>query len=102
MEVPLEQAVGEVEKTLAGSAGEQSGGGGQPLAGVLRRERRLLLRQAVDRLPEQRRKCITLWAYHGLKYEQIAAVLGLSLGTVKAHLAQARKQLETLTREEGS
>jgi RNA polymerase sigma-70 factor (ECF subfamily) len=63
---------------------------------VLDAEERRLLRQAVERLPEQRRKCIVLWAYHGLTYEQIAVALRLALGTVKAHLAQARAQLEDL------
>jgi RNA polymerase sigma-70 factor (ECF subfamily) len=66
------------------------------LESVLDSEQRRLLRQAVARLPEQRRKCIVLWAYHGLTYEQIAIALRLALGTVKAHLAQARKQLEDL------
>ena len=37
-----------------------------------------------------------MWAYQELSYKQIAAVMGLSIGTVKAHLAQARRQLETL------
>jgi RNA polymerase sigma-70 factor (ECF subfamily) len=66
------------------------------LDGVLDAEQRRLLREAVARLPEQRRKCIVLWAYHGLTYEQIAVALRLALGTVKAHLAQARRQLEDL------
>lgn len=63
---------------------------------VLDGERRRLLREAIGKLPEQRRKCIVLWAYHGLTYEQIAAVMKLAVGTVKAHLAQAREQLERL------
>jgi len=63
---------------------------------VLERERLEILRQAIDQLPPQRRRCIVLWAYQGLTYEQIATALRLSLGTVKAHLAQARRQLETL------
>lgn len=65
-------------------------------ARVLQRERLEILRQAIDQLPPQRRRCIVLWAYQGLTYEQIATALRLSLGTVKAHLAQARQQLETL------
>jgi RNA polymerase sigma-70 factor (ECF subfamily) len=60
---------------------------------VVGRERREILRQAVSRLPPKRRRCVTLWAYHDLSYEEIARHMGLSLGTVKAHLAQAREQL---------
>jgi len=75
------------------------GGGPEPdreptaLAAVLRDEQRRALRVAVERLPPQRRRCIVLWAYHELTYEQIAVVMRLSIGTVKAHLAQARQQL---------
>lgn len=61
---------------------------------VLDSERREILRQAIEKLPTQRRRCIILWAYHDLTYEQIAVAMRLSTGTVKAHLAQARQQLE--------
>jgi RNA polymerase sigma-70 factor (ECF subfamily) len=63
---------------------------------VLAVEQREILRQAIDRLPEQRRKCLVLWVYHELTYEQIAVTMRLAIGTVKAHLAQAREQLERL------
>lgn len=66
---------------------------------VLDDERRRALRRAIERLPDQRRKCIVLWAYHGLTYEQIARTLRLAIGTVKAHLAQAKQQLQELTEE---
>ena len=36
---------------------------------------------------------MVLWAYAELSYEQIATVMRLSIGTVKAHLAQARQQV---------
>lgn len=66
---------------------------------VLLAERRRILREAVANLPTQRRRCIVLWAYRELSYDQIAGVMQLSIGTVKAHLAQARRQLETLAAE---
>lgn len=69
---------------------------------VLRRERLEILREAILRLPPQRRRCLVLWAYRRLTYEQIATVMRVSLGTVKAHLAQARKQLESLVEEAGN
>jgi len=73
--------------------------GGPAFDRVLRRERLEILRQAIARLPPQRRRCLVLWAYQGLTYEQVAAAMRLSLGTVKAHLAQAREQLGTLVEE---
>ena len=74
----------------------RSDGGRRPFDAVLGDERRRILRDAVERLPPQRRKCVVLWAYHELTYKQIAVVMRLSLGTVKAHLAQARQQLGDL------
>jgi RNA polymerase sigma-70 factor (ECF subfamily) len=71
-------------------------------ARVLHRERLEILRQAIEKLPPQRRRCLVLWAFQGQTYEQIATALRLSLGTVKAHLAQARKQLESLVEESRS
>jgi RNA polymerase sigma-70 factor (ECF subfamily) len=100
--------VGDLDGELEADAGIHDHGGASRLAvepegydAVLDGERRRLLREAIGELPEQRRKCIVLWAYHGLTYEQIATVMRLAVGTVKAHLAQAREQLEKLAGERG-
>lgn len=85
-EVQLEDV--EVEISALRTDGEP-----RPFDIVLGDERRRILQSAVERLPPQRRKCVVLWAYHELTYAQIAVVMRLSLGTVKAHLAQARQQL---------
>jgi RNA polymerase sigma-70 factor (ECF subfamily) len=61
---------------------------------MLQRERSLLLRQAIDRLPDQMRKCLVLRVDHEMKYKEIAVVLRLSPETVKVHLARARRQLQ--------
>jgi RNA polymerase sigma-70 factor (ECF subfamily) len=91
------------EDGFASATGPEAPGGLSRLAvepdgltAVLEDEQRELLRRAIGELPDQRRKCIVLWAYHGLTYEQIAVVMQLALGTVKAHLAQARQQLVRL------
>lgn len=101
--------LGDIDAEVEPDAGIHGHGGASRLAvepdgyrAVLDRERRRLLREAIERLPEQRRKCIVLWAYHGLTYEQIASVMRLAIGTVKAHLAQAREQLERLADERSS
>jgi RNA polymerase sigma-70 factor (ECF subfamily) len=65
-----------------------------PLDDMLEEERRQTLRAAIVELPEQMRKCLVLRVYHELSYEQIAAVMKLSVETVKAHLHQARQKLK--------
>lgn len=105
---PTERQV-ELEESLIDAARRTAGGdaaaGERPAyRSILRQQQRRLLMQAVERLPPQRRRCIVLWAYHQLTYEQIGVALRISIGTVKAHMSQARRQLETLLdelREEG-
>lgn len=64
-----------------------------PLRGMLREERRRVLREAVRELPDQMRKCLTLRIYHELSYREIATVMKIEIDTVKAHLFQARERL---------
>ena len=59
------------------------------------RQRRLLA--VLDALPEQDQRCLTLRA-EGLKYREIAEVLGISLGSVSMSLARS---LARLARSEG-
>lgn len=51
------------------------------------------LRSAIDALPERYRVVVTLFHLQGKQYEEIAAVLGLPLGTVKTHLFRAKDLL---------
>jgi RNA polymerase sigma-70 factor (ECF subfamily) len=51
------------------------------------------LRAAIAALPEKYRAVITLFHIQGKQYEEIAAVLGLPLGTVKTHLFRAKDLL---------
>ena len=52
------------------------------------------VRQAVDALGEPYRQAIILRYYDDMSYEEIAAVWGCSLGTVKSRLARAHAKLE--------
>lgn len=61
--------------------------------GLLEKEQQQLLKRAIAQLPPQMRQCVKLRFEQGMKYRQIAAVLKISIDTVKAHLAQARKRL---------
>jgi RNA polymerase sigma-70 factor, ECF subfamily len=48
---------------------------------------------AMARLPEDMRAVVILRAYHDFDYDEIAAALGLELGTVKSRLGRARVAL---------
>ncbi len=77
------------ERTLALLTSEEP----SPSASALDRERNAALWAEVDRLPEKYRLVITLFYQQNLSYQEIAALLGLPLGTVKAHLNRARQAL---------
>lgn len=52
------------------------------------------------RLPEKYRRVVTLFYLEQKSYEQVAAVLGLPLGTVKTFLFRARKSLLDLAQRQ--
>ncbi len=63
---------------------------------LLRRERAQKVREAIMEMPEQRRKCLILKYHGGFTVREIAVLLKLADGTIKAHLHQAREQLPSL------
>ncbi|MCP3957300.1 MAG: sigma-70 family RNA polymerase sigma factor [bacterium] len=65
-----------------------------PLERTLRGERHRALREAIEELPEQMRRCTELRIYHDLSYREISVVMRRSIETVKVHLFQARKKLK--------
>jgi RNA polymerase sigma-70 factor, ECF subfamily len=83
------QAAGKVDALAALSSRAPS-----PLEGALRQERLDSLRTELDQLPPQMRRCVYLRVEQGLKYREIAAVMRISIETVKAHLHQAQKRLK--------
>jgi RNA polymerase sigma-70 factor, ECF subfamily len=56
-------------------------------------QRTLMLRKAIDHLPEKYRRVIFLRHVEEKSYEEIAAQLKLPIGTVKAHIFRAREIL---------
>ncbi len=52
-------------------------------------ERRLLVRAAVDRLPDFLRQVVILAYYQSLKYKDIAEIMDIPVGTVKSRLHTA-------------
>ena len=69
----------------------------------LEQQRLDAVRAAVEALPAQQRQCLLLRVRDELPYTEIAAVLRLSVNTVRNHLAEAKKNLrrELRSEEEG-
>ena len=68
----------------------------QPEAGLERREREADLWRAVGRLSEEHRAVLLLRYQQDFSYEEIAAALRISLGTVKSRLYNAHRKLKEL------
>jgi RNA polymerase sigma-70 factor (ECF subfamily) len=64
-----------------------------PLDQVQGEERRVLVRNAVDQLPDFLRQVVILAYYQGLKYRDVAEILGIPVGTVKSRLHAALLRL---------
>ena len=60
---------------------------------LLSREVRKALREGLDQLPFEQRAAVTLRDMHGLRYQEIADVLGANMGTVKSRIARGRERL---------
>ncbi len=60
---------------------------------------RMHLEQAIAQLPERMRACFILFAVEQWPYQDIARVMNLSLGGVKATIFQARKRLRQWLQE---
>ncbi len=51
------------------------------------------IEQAIDSLPGQMRTCFVLFAVEQFKQDEVAQILGISVGTVKASIHRARMKL---------
>ena len=69
-------------------------------AAVLRGERARKVRAAIARLPTKQRATLILRAYQDLSHDQIAQILGSSVGAVKANFFHALGNLKKLLTEE--
>ena len=61
-----------------------------------RDERSRRVREAVTRLPDKQRATLILKVYHDLTHEEVAGILGSSVGTVKANLFHALGNLRKM------
>jgi RNA polymerase sigma-70 factor, ECF subfamily len=94
-EVSIDAAADSAAPTIEPVATEDS-----PVQVVYGQERRQALSRAIKELPPQMRHVLALRIDQDLKYREIAAVLQISVETVKAHLFQARQRLRTELGEE--
>ena len=63
---------------------------------LLRGERAAHVRAAIARLPKKQRTTLILRVYHDLPHEEIAGILGSSVGAVKANFFHALNNLKKL------
>lgn len=74
----------------------------QPERVAEQRERKRLLAQAIQSLPEPQRMMILLRDVQGLSYDEIAQILSLEPGTVKSRLFRARDALRKKLLQNGN
>src|SRR5699024_7465986 len=58
---------------------------------IIQKQRKQIVREAIDGLPEKYRKVIQLRHMEEKSYQEISDVLDKPLGTVKAHIFRARE-----------
>jgi len=66
---------------------------------IVEDERRMLIQEAIEFLPEKYRRVIVMRHQQEKSYEEIAQELDLPLGTVKAHIFRARALLYKFLRD---
>lgn len=95
-EIPLLEERGSEEDDQHGRAPALVAADPSPYENAEIEEQLARLRAALETLPPQMRQCFMLRFYQGLKFREVAAVMNVSLDTVKAHLGEARKRLRKL------
>jgi RNA polymerase sigma-70 factor (ECF subfamily) len=83
-----ESATASIVETLTTAQPE-----GNPEAALLARELQELIQQGLAQLPPEQRLAVVLCDIEGLSYEEIAAVMGVALGTVRSRIARGRGHL---------
>lgn len=73
-----------------------------PLENLLEAEREQHFRRAMNELPEQMRRVFYLKIAREMSNTEIAAALGISINTVKAHIFQARQKLQKQLTEDAT
>ncbi len=61
-----------------------------------KKEQRQIIRKTLAQLPDNQRIALTLVTYQDLRYEEVAEILGCSVGAVKALIHRARQKMKKL------
>ena len=89
MDDPLEGEDGETRRQYAADQPD-------PRELAQTKEVQIVVRQAIDKLPDEHREAIILRDLQGLSYEEIAEITGQVVGTVKSRIHRARAELARL------
>lgn len=89
--VPINQGAG--DEGNGDSVNLQADGKHTPASIFEQREREQIIQSAIDALPPRQKIVIVLCDVEGFKYEEIAQITALSVGTVKSRVFRARRTL---------
>jgi RNA polymerase sigma-70 factor (ECF subfamily) len=89
--VSLDAVQGQSNQALIATLAESSK---NPEQQTLAHERELALRSALQKVGRAYRETLILRDIEGFTYEEIAATLGINVGTVKSRLARGRQELK--------
>jgi RNA polymerase sigma-70 factor (ECF subfamily) len=85
----------EFDESLAPERAEGAGGTADPPTRVHRREQREAVKQALGKIPAEQREVLILKEFEGMKFKQIAAILGCPESTVKSRMYYGLSGLRT-------
>ncbi len=88
--ISLDAMIGDSETTVADTLADRSI---SPEDAALSHERGYALQAALLDIPDVYREAIVLCDIEGLSYEETAAALGTSIGTVKSRISRGREEL---------
>ena len=92
-------SIDEISEQALGIAGAPDGT--DPEATCMQEERRAGIAAAINELAADYRRVLVLRDIDGYSYEEIADIVGISLGTVKSRLFRGRNSLREMLRERG-
>jgi RNA polymerase sigma factor (sigma-70 family) len=95
---PLFKAEEPLAQTLASAhASDKSA---SPENNLVRQERTLMVRRAIDSLPQRQKMAITLLRFEGLSYKDISEILECSVAAVESLIFRGMEALKKLLSEE--
>jgi RNA polymerase sigma-70 factor (ECF subfamily) len=73
-----------------------------PEDNTIRSEMRKIISESIEELPAKHREVLVMRELTGMSYDEMAASLGVSVGTVKSRLARSRLKLISILKEKGT